>query len=132
MREKAIRKITQEELSQQSSRKCSPALTEGDYFHDGQQVLADVTSWHALLRSASRKTDLITSQVLDQIDQKMLLENVEKRRNAKDIYRELRQILILSQSKPPRPIPESVVQSLLEFNEYAPPKANPIRSEKLS
>ncbi|KAK8001158.1 hypothetical protein PG991_013380 [Apiospora marii] len=44
-----------------------------DNFHDDQQVLPEVKAWHRYLRVASRRTDTITSKVLDLVDNYMLV-----------------------------------------------------------
>ncbi|KAK7920892.1 hypothetical protein PG985_008914 [Apiospora marii] len=43
-----------------------------DAFHDGQHVLSAVTEWHGYLRTSMRKSDTITSEILDLIDTQML------------------------------------------------------------
>ena len=54
----------------------------GDYFHDGNDVLAVVTSWHKLLRGVSRKSDTITTKILDIVDEGLLIRDIEKRIDA--------------------------------------------------
>ncbi|KAK7911645.1 Protein kinase domain-containing protein [Apiospora marii] len=44
-----------------------------DNFHDDQQVLPEVKAWHRYLRVAARRTDTITSKVLDLVDNYMLV-----------------------------------------------------------
>ncbi|PVH68936.1 hypothetical protein DL98DRAFT_627424 [Cadophora sp. DSE1049] len=44
----------------------------GDYFHDGRNVLKVVTSWHRHLRSSLRRSDTITSKILDLVDKDLL------------------------------------------------------------
>lgn len=64
-----------------------------DCFHDGTDVLKEVTSWHTLLRESIRKTDPITEAVLDLIDTKMLLRDPEKRVKSAALCEELRRII---------------------------------------
>jgi hypothetical protein len=65
----------------------------GDYFHDGTDVLAAVTSWHSFLRSSVRRSDAITSKVLDIVDQGLLVSDVEERLDAKTLYARLKQVI---------------------------------------
>ncbi|OAL52684.1 hypothetical protein IQ07DRAFT_380692 [Pyrenochaeta sp. DS3sAY3a] len=64
-----------------------------DCFHNGSDVLKEVTSWHTLLRASIRKTDPITEAVLDLIDTKMLLRDPEKRIKSATLCEELRDII---------------------------------------
>ena len=123
MREKAIQKLVEEQRSRQISQKNTPDLTVGDYFHDGREVLLDVRSWHNVLRSALRKTDSVTSQVLELVEQKMLLGNPELRIKAKGICTELKYILSRSREEPRNIIPEIIMKSLLDVEDEA---ADPI------
>lgn len=125
MREKAIKKVIQEQHIQHSSRTSKSGLSEGDYFHDGCQVLDDVINWHRVLRSALRKTDTMTSRVLDLVDQKMLRGVVKERIKANDLCAELRQIVAESQAEPRKGMPESIMAALLEVDEEASSNAMP-------
>ncbi|PMD45721.1 hypothetical protein L207DRAFT_630123 [Hyaloscypha variabilis F] len=58
----------------------------GDYFHDGVDVLAAVTSWHTFLRNSVRRSDTITSRVLDIVDQGLLVSDIKGRWDAKTLY----------------------------------------------
>ena len=131
MREKAIKKIIDGQSSLSSTKKANPALNEGDYFHEGRQVLADVKTWHDFLRKTLRKTDTITSKVIDLIDQKMLLDNAAKRLNAKDICAELKKITDQSQQEPRELMPESIMAALLEVDEQAPSQSAEIASHEV-
>jgi hypothetical protein len=123
MREKAIDEINRERPPRRPSvGDPTPTSTAGDHFHNGREVLPDVTSWHGVLRSALRETDTLTSRVLDMVDQKMLLGDSRKRSKAKDICVELKQILNQVQAQPRRQIPESIMKALLEVDEEAPSK----------
>jgi hypothetical protein len=69
----------------------------GDYFHDGSTVLAIVTSWHAFLRSSVRRSDMITTKVLDIIDRGLLVSDITKRFDAHTLYIQLE--LAISEGK---------------------------------
>src|SRR6266480_2078456 len=58
---------------------------DDDSFHDGKEVLAEVTQWHKVLRASLRKTDAITSQVLDVVDNMMLIGKEIVRERAKNV-----------------------------------------------
>jgi serine/threonine protein kinase len=64
-----------------------------DCFHNGTNVLREITSWHTLLRSSARKTDPITEEVLNLIDQKMLLQDPKQRIESRLLCEELRRIV---------------------------------------
>ncbi|KAI9776787.1 MAG: hypothetical protein M1816_005081 [Peltula sp. TS41687] len=122
MREKAIQKIIQEQHTQHPPWTPTSGLSAGDYFHDGRQVLDDVISWHRVLRNVLRRTDTMTSRVLDLVDQKMLLGVAKERITAKDLCTELRRIAEHNQAEPRDAIPESIMAALLEVDEEAPSK----------
>jgi hypothetical protein len=72
-------------------------LSAGDYFHDGTRALPAVTAWHKLLRSVARKSDMLSGRVLDLVNRKMLLGDVQERISARDLCTELGRILHESQ-----------------------------------
>jgi hypothetical protein len=121
VREKAISKIIEGQRVQHPTGR--PKLSAGDYFHDGVEVLQDVLRWHDVLRSATRKTDTITSQVLDLVDKKMLQARPEKRIPALELCRELEQISTRCKADPRITVPASIVEALIEVNDEAPSKA---------
>lgn len=59
--------------------------TLGDSFHDGSEVLPEVTYWHRYLRGLARKGDNLTHRILDLVDKKMLVGQVERRAEATEI-----------------------------------------------
>ena len=118
-RQKAIQRIVGEQHPRQTLHKHMPELTTGDYFHDGQEVLLEVGNWHNLLRNALRKGDLVTGQLLDLVDQKMLLGDPQLRIKTKAICKELKQILSRSREGPRNLIPEIIMKSLLEVESEA-------------
>ena len=121
LRQKAGKKS---QLSQQSEK------SETDYFHDGKTVLPDVTAWHKVLRSALRKTDSITGQVLDLVDEKMLL-GAEERIKAKELCAELKKIAMACEAEPRDELPESIKKVLLEVDDTAKSKLENPSSETL-
>lgn len=75
-------------------------IPEGDQFHDGRGALKAVTEWHKYLRTVTRNTDVITTQVLDLVDEWMLLSSPEGRINASDLCSRLDQISKSCQHEP--------------------------------
>ncbi|KAH9240282.1 hypothetical protein K456DRAFT_1930801 [Colletotrichum gloeosporioides 23] len=63
-----------------------------DAFHDGENVLGHVISWHKYLREAARRTDPFTSAVLDMVDFHMLVPSTE-RWEATRVHEEFKRIL---------------------------------------
>lgn len=79
-----------------------PASTKPDKtdcFHDGTDVLSEVTSWHALLKESSRKTDPVTDEVIDLIDRAMLLQDPKQRVGSRDLCEKLNKIVQSAQRK---------------------------------
>lgn len=79
----------------------------------------DVLSWHDVLRSATRKTDGLTSQVLELVDQKMLLGDARRRIKAQDLCEELKHILAQSKAQPRIEMPESTKAAMIEMGQEA-------------
>jgi hypothetical protein len=136
MRQRAIDKIVEDQRSQPSTSKTRPTLTPGDYFHNGEEVLPDVLSWHDYLRSTLRRTDMVTSRVLDLVDQKIFRGDAALRIKSEGLCKELdelkAQIQVEKRMKPPK----SVMEFLLAVEEAPskPPVAStpqaPAKSEK--
>lgn len=101
----------------------------GDYFHNGGDVLPAVTNWHQHLRATCRRTDLITSSVLDLVDRKMLKADPLHRAGAEDLCAELEDILSRSQALSQSTIPESLLQMLKDIDETA--QTQPVQSKPL-
>ncbi|KAK0616720.1 hypothetical protein B0T14DRAFT_251520 [Immersiella caudata] len=77
-------------LTQESNR---DALYTGDYFHNGREVLPEVTAWHDFLRYSLRNSDPLTGKILDMVDQFMLKGDPRCRYGAADIDREYKRCL---------------------------------------
>lgn len=118
VRTKAIEQIRSKPVQQQALRSRS-SLSAGDYFHDGHEVLEAVTSWHRVLRSSLRKTDSVTSDLLDLVDHKMLLGAPSERIKARDLISELTTILVQSERGPRVEMPGNIMETLLEADEDA-------------
>ncbi len=99
-----------------------------DCFHNGREVLPEVTSWHKSLRVILRKTDTVTALVLDLIDQKMLLSDPTKRLSAGETCTELQRIYREAQeaqAKIDEKVPEMIMDALRQLDDSAPLKALP-------
>lgn len=64
-----------------------------DCFHNGYEVLSEVREWHNLLRNSCRKTDIVTTAIIDLVDQRILLQDSKSRITAKDLCKELKLII---------------------------------------
>lgn len=117
IREKAVQRLVEGQEKILSAQRKTPLLTQGDYFHDGRCVLAAVLDWHDVLRNALRKTDTITSRVLDLVDQKMLLGNPKLRLKADQTCKELKKILKDAQAEPRIQVPENIKELLREVDD---------------
>ncbi|KAL8962851.1 MAG: hypothetical protein Q9193_000811 [Seirophora villosa] len=118
VRKKAIEQIRSKPVRQQALRSRSN-LSAGDYFHDGREVLEAVTSWHRVLRSSLRKSDSVTSHLLDLVDHKMLLGAASERIKARDLISELGAILDQSKMGPRVEMPCNIMETLLEADKDA-------------
>ncbi|RDW91279.1 hypothetical protein BP5796_02444 [Coleophoma crateriformis] len=99
-----------------------------DCFHNGHEVLPQVKSWHEYLRSAVRKSDKVTSRVLDLVDQKMLLSSATSRISAVQLCEELSDIARQAcddQDQSSLKLDKTLMESLLDFDHDTPFKAEP-------
>lgn len=124
LRRRAIEDIIKEQESRRLSQGSNHGLltTKGDRFHDGIDVLPEVTSWHDFLRSSARRSDIITNQVLNLVDGKMLLGKPEDRMTAREICEELKKIITRRHDKHQKGPAESVMKILLEVDAAATEK----------
>ncbi|KAL8941905.1 MAG: hypothetical protein Q9216_001978 [Gyalolechia sp. 2 TL-2023] len=118
VRQNAIEKFRTKPIRQQNLASVS-TISAGDYFHDGHDVLEAVTAWHTVLRGALRKTDMVTSELLDLVDQKMLLGSASSRIKARDLYSDLKRIMDRSETGPRVEMPGSIMETLLEADKDA-------------
>lgn len=96
---------------EQAQHPTRPRLTLGDYFHNGKEVLPNVLGWHMYLRSVLRKSDNITSNVLDLIDEEMLVGDAGRRIKANDLCDRLDRIKSRMQSEAQVPH-EAIIEAL--------------------
>ncbi|CAJ2504353.1 Uu.00g117470.m01.CDS01 [Anthostomella pinea] len=84
-------------------------------FHDGNRVLKVVTEWHEYLRSATRRTDAFTADVLTMVDEHMLVTPEKERWDAKQVESHLRDLL-----NDPKlqacPVPDTIESILQEID----------------
>lgn len=119
LREQAIKKKIEQDTKAQPQN-ALVTLQPGDYFHDGDGVLDVVLNWHKHLRNAQRRTDTITSTVLDLVDKHMIRKTAEDRISAKELHTKLKDILSESQQQPTEVLPESLQQALVQIDISAP------------
>lgn len=67
--------------------------TWSDTFHNGDNVLPEIGTWHQYLRSASRRTDSFTPAILDLVDEYMLVSPENYRLGSNEIFSNLQNIL---------------------------------------
>ena len=117
VRERAIAKSRQTQSNQTPPEQQKIDISESDQFHNGTEVLEAVTEWHKYLRIVMRKTDNITSRVLDLVDESMLLASPDERINASDLCSRLNLVLeSCPQSDGPQ-LPEYIMTLLGEVDE---------------
>ncbi|KAK8862219.1 hypothetical protein PGQ11_008454 [Apiospora arundinis] len=78
-------KLRQNAIKQLRGSNSGRQPTADDAFHDGQEVLVAVTAWHNHLRSSMRKSDTITSKILDLVDTEMLRREPRERLSSIDL-----------------------------------------------
>jgi hypothetical protein len=69
-------------------------------FHDGRNVLSDVTRWHNVMRCKVRSNDYITSGILDLIDDHLLQGDPKARFDSKELCEYLDHLLLHEQQPP--------------------------------
>lgn len=92
-----------------------------NFFHNFEEVLPEVKSWHEYLRSVLRKSDIVTSSVLDLVDKEMFVGDASCRIKAADLCERLDRIKSQIQTEATAP-PKAIVEALLEVDE-APPRS---------
>jgi serine/threonine protein kinase len=107
LREAASRRVVRQQ-PQRASMLESPELGYGDYFHDGKDVLPEVTDWHKYLRNILRRTDRVTAQVLDVVDHYMFVQDPRKRWQSSEIYDKLYKIS-LGLEDPTSTVPQEII-----------------------
>ena len=117
VRQRAIKKYIEAHRNQTESHNQTPKVSEGDQFHNGREVLDAVTEWHKYLRTLIRKSDTITCQVLDLVDDEMLLGTPERRIKANDLCFKLAQILDSCPREKGHPLTETFMTLLGEIDE---------------
>ena len=118
VRENAINQIVSRAFQSPHPQRTT-SISAGDYFHDGHQVLKAVLDWHKVLRSALRNTDTVTSRLLDLVDGKMLLGSAHMRIKARDLYSELKDIIVRSETGDRIEMPGNIMEALLQADKDA-------------
>jgi hypothetical protein len=95
-----------------------------DAFHDGEKVFPQIREWHELLKRVMRKSDVVTSLILDLVDEHLLIKD---RVTSDDLCKRLDVIIskaekVLREEKDISRISDRVKQALL-----CEERARPIR-----
>ncbi|KAL1606266.1 hypothetical protein SLS60_003668 [Paraconiothyrium brasiliense] len=113
IRQRAIRDIGQRARDGHNE----PRVAEGDFFHDGIDVLPVVKEWHKYLRASVRQTDHVTRKVLDLTEDHLLIRN--RKMSAKKLYLELQELLkTCTKENIPEGL-ETLMDMLLDLDEGA-------------
>lgn len=64
-----------------------------DAFHDGNELLPEIKGWHQYLKIVIKKSDIVTSDILDLVETKLLLANHTDRKTSKWLTQELSLII---------------------------------------
>ena len=82
----------------------------GDAFHHENKVLPEVTHWHDFLRASARRTDVITSAVLDMLDKHILI--AARNRWSTKQMREKLQSIVHEHDAQPYHVPKNIEDML--------------------
>jgi serine/threonine protein kinase len=97
----------------------------GDFFHNGRDVLPEISSFHAALRKLARRSDNITMGILDIVDRGIFVQADQRTTAAticqqveillanhqscnEDEFRDLREVMKAIDSPVPEPVPSSL------------------------
>lgn len=129
LREAAIKRRMESQESNPNLDPDTPRLHAGDYFHDGVNVLPEVRNWHKYLRSVARKTDEVTHQVLDIVENRMLVQHSKNlpRMKASELCQKLSDIIDNLEDSAPS-VPEDIVKFLTDVDDEAAEAATNVRS----
>ncbi|KUJ16335.1 uncharacterized protein LY89DRAFT_719074 [Mollisia scopiformis] len=109
----------------QSGNQDLPRLDSGDYFHDGRDVLPEVTAWHLYLRNILRGTDRVTSQVLDVVDHHMLIKDPRNRWQSSEVYEKLFKIS-LGLEDPTSTVSPEIIEFISSSAQSEPTSSRPV------
>ncbi|KAF2659609.1 kinase-like protein [Lophiostoma macrostomum CBS 122681] len=96
----------------------SEGVSQGDFFHNGHELLPQVKQWHEFLRKSTRHTDTITAPLLDLVE-KYALTTAGNRLSAEILYQEMKRI-VGGAVEEPGPQMEGLLDTLLCIDEEAP------------
>jgi hypothetical protein len=104
-----------------------PAITEGDFFHDGSDILPAVKEWHKYLCNSIRQTDHVTRKMLEFTEKHLLIRN--RTISAKNLYLQLQELLEgCTKEKIPEGL-EKLMNALLDLDELADSVPEPMPSQ---
>ena len=72
-----------------------------DAFHDGDQILPEINLWHDRLKRSMRKSDIISPEILDLAQDKMLKTNPADRLTSNELCKRLDSIVAKARSRLP-------------------------------
>jgi hypothetical protein len=116
IRQKAIEALAQQ---QQHDTPGGETIMRGDFFHNGSEVLPEVKQWHRLLRNSIRKTDHITSALLDLVETRLLIA-IDSRISAEELYPKLQRFISETQVEETEPEMNAMMKTLVEIDQEAP------------
>lgn len=116
-----IRRKAIEALAQQAQEGPTrqPKMMQGDYFHNGRELLPEVKQWHSFLRKSMRKTDHITSGLLDLVETELLVA-AHRRVSAEKLYGMLQRLIGDSEVEETGSAMDTLMKALVEIDETAP------------
>ncbi|KAI0544117.1 hypothetical protein F4679DRAFT_566078 [Xylaria curta] len=91
-----------------------------DAFHDGSSVLEDVINWHHYLRQVMRKSDPVSSKILDLIDEEALGQDEIYRLTSAVLYEKLNQLVDTAKEDLDEQIAKPIIECIVSFDKTAP------------
>ena len=87
----------------------------GDAFHHENKVLPEVTHWHDFLRASARRTDVITSAVLEMLDKHILIA-AGNRWSTKQMRQKL-ELIVHEPDRQPLHVPQNIEDMLQQIDQ---------------
>jgi hypothetical protein len=94
-------------------------IMQGDFFHNGRELLPEVKQWHSFLRKSIRKTDHITSALLDLVENELLVA-AHSRIPAEALYAKLQLLIGETEVEETGSAMDTLMKTLVEIDETAP------------
>ncbi|KAF2688224.1 hypothetical protein K458DRAFT_176815 [Lentithecium fluviatile CBS 122367] len=104
-------------IKSQARRHPEQQIDEGDFFHDGRDLLPVVKQWHKYLHTSLRQTDHVTGAILDFTETNLLIAG--RKMSTNDLYNGLQKLLDKCKKDPLPNDLKDLWERLLDLDENA-------------